>query len=161
MKYCLQKTKKGLRLLCLLFLSLTATAAFADVEPNNAIANATPLDLATEVTGTLNTEPAVDADDYYVIDLPDNGSLEATVAYSDGMTGFLYFYQPNGVQITNVPVNGTAVLNADCIGSGLIYVRVNSANTGNYTLSGAHISRAAGRHGAKQYAGHGAGNFCS
>ena len=123
-----------MRTIFLFFLCLTTGSVWADVEPNNDIASATPLVPATEVSGTLNTGGA-DADDYYEVVLPENGFVQASVTYEDGLTGFVYFYRSNGVQITNTFVSGAATLSADCIGSGAVYVRVNSSGTGDYSLA--------------------------
>ena len=119
-------------------LALISCLAFgqlkADVEPNDDIASANPLDLATEVSGTLNTGET-DADDYYELDLPENGLVEVSIDY-DGAGGFAYLYRSNGVQITFVSVvdGSPTLLSADCIGSGIIYVRLSSSGEVNYSL---------------------------
>lgn len=128
--------KKGLQLVLLFLLCSISGMTFADVEPNDDLATANPLELGAEVSGDLFVNPANDANDYYAVVLPANGEVTITAAYESGLNGFVYLYRSTGALITNVSVSGTtATLTADCVGSGLIYVRASrSSGSGNYTL---------------------------
>jgi hypothetical protein len=104
--------------------------AFADVEPNDDFANANPLNLGVEISGELGLS---DANDYYAVQLPENGEVSITATY-DGIGGFLYLYRSNQTQVGFVAISGTATLTRDCVGSGLVYVRA-SRNSGEGTYS--------------------------
>jgi uncharacterized protein YfaP (DUF2135 family) len=134
MKKVLYKTKSVQ--LMLLLLCMVSQSVFADVEPNDAIATATPLALATEVSGTLGIDPVSDANDYYSIVLPDDGTITLTATYDSGLGGFVYFYRPNGAFINFSAISGNTVeLSVDCIGAGTIYVRAfRNSGAGGYSL---------------------------
>ncbi len=128
--------KGRLRLILLLFLCSIAGASFADVEPNDNFATATPLEVGVQVSGDLGIDPSSDSNDYYAVELPANGEVTITATYESGLNGFLYLYRSSQAQITNINVNGTTgIITADCVGTGLVYVRTfRSSGSGTYTL---------------------------
>ncbi len=118
-----------------MLLASVYTQVWADTEPNNDLSTANALALNANHSGTLGT-PASDSDDWYVITLPNKGSVTATAVYDASLSGFVYFYRSNGSNI-NFSAGGTGskVLTADCIGSQTIYVRVNrTSGQGAYSL---------------------------
>ena len=118
----------------LFFMCLISGAMWADVEPNDDFATATQLELGVQVSGTLGEDPASDSNDYYAINLPENGLVTLTAEY-DGLGGFVYLYRSSGAQINFAGVNGVTTLSADCIGTGLIYSRaLRTSGSGSYTL---------------------------
>jgi hypothetical protein len=127
-------TRFAARSALLIAFGLLTLSAMADVEPNNSIATANPLALGTEQSGSLG-DPG-DNDDYYSISIPEDGSPSMTVTYAEGLSGTIYFYNPAGGLIASQALSGTtAELSTDCIGEGLIYVRLNrNSGSGEYSL---------------------------
>jgi hypothetical protein len=122
---------KSFALLCAAL--LCALWSYADVEPNNSIAQAESAALGS-LNGTV--EDGVDENDYYLFTLTENGLISADVSFDNG-TGRLIFYNSDGSQISFSGSGSTASLSSDCIAVGSWYVRVEyfGSGTANYSLN--------------------------
>ncbi len=126
----------GWRLL-LAILCLTATTAFADVEPNDNIATAEPLALNTLATGDLFVNPTNDANDYYIVTLPANGLVSVTGNYDSELSGFIQIYSASGSYLVgSADGSGEKMVSVNCIAAGTVYIRVyRSSGSGNYSFT--------------------------
>jgi hypothetical protein len=121
-----------------LILSVFAALSFCygqDVEPNDSQANASPAPINTPFTGTLGI-PASDNFDFFIFNLPGNGSVEAAVTFDAGLTGSVALLTPTGTFLSQ-SATGTGALSTSqaCIGSSQILVRLTrSTGAGSYTL---------------------------
>jgi len=127
-------TKFVARSVLLLAFGLFSVSAIADTEPNNSIAEANPLNLETDVDGTLAIDDG-DFNDYYQVELPANGDVTITASYEEGLSGFLYLYNASGAQL-GFASSATGTLTINCVHSGTVYARASrTAGSGSYTLS--------------------------
>jgi hypothetical protein len=129
-------TKPGWVMLILAF-CLFGLQSFADTEPNDNIASANSLALNTIQNGDLFVNPANDADDYYELTLPANGSVMVSGNFSAGLTGRFYFYNSNGTQVgLSSTGSGDIELSLNCLGEGTFYVRASrNSGSGSYTFT--------------------------
>lgn len=116
----------------------------SDVEPNNNL-NQTPetLTLGESLLGSIGyaTNAIVDANDYYLIDIPENGNLSIHIDAPETMSTRLFLYRVNGSAVSNTAaagIFGDHSLDQDCIGASTYIIRVQLISTsvcGNYSLS--------------------------
>ncbi len=111
--------------------------AWADTEPNDIIDDANSLALNIDHNGTLFTNPASDANDWYSISVPADGNITVSGSYAPGLNGYIYIYGGNEAQLTFVYAAGTDFsATVNCIGSGTIYIRINrTSGAGEYNLT--------------------------
>ena len=118
-------------LICLMVSSL----AWADTEPNNSIATAEAASLGT-LAGTLGT--ASDLSDFYLINLPADGKLTATLTTVAPLQARVLIYNQDGGSSVfgGYVTGGTIVLDRDCMAQGPVYVEVQrNAGAAAYTLN--------------------------
>lgn len=118
-------------LICLMVSSL----AWADTEPNNSIATAEAASLGT-LAGTLGT--ASDLSDFYLINLPADGKLTATLTTVAPLQARVLIYNQDGGSSVfgGYVTGGTIVLDRDCMAQGPAYVEVQrNAGAAAYTLN--------------------------
>ena len=114
---------KTQRLFSLIALLLLGTSAWADVEPNNSIAEAEPAAFGT-ITGDLGT--GADNDDYYVVTLPADGKLTLTLTTNGSLQARTVIYHGDGssVQFGGFVSGGTIVQTRDCLAAGDVIIRI-------------------------------------
>ncbi len=113
-----------------------------DQEPNNSVSQ-TPETITVDagVTGQIayTTDGSADPNDYFLVELQQNGTVHLSIETSDELTTRLYLIRTTGSSINSDPVSGvegTHTLSTSCIGAGTYVARVQSINgCGGYTLS--------------------------
>src|SRR5690554_1223553 len=123
-------------LLMFAFLGLSLQT-YADVEPNDDFATATPLALNTLQHGDLFIDPVNDLDDYYMVTLPANGLVSVTGSFNSELSGYIYIYSSSGAQLSySAAGSGEKSVSVDCIASGIVYIRVGrNSGSGNYSFT--------------------------
>src|SRR5690554_6089782 len=118
-------------------LCIGVVPTFGDVEPNDNIETAEPMELNTPYSGSLSDGPIVDNDDFYAVQVPEDGTL--TVDYTrtaDDLKVHVRIYRSTGgLVITSTLLQEEGSVTANCLAADLYYVSVQrySAN-GDYTI---------------------------
>ncbi len=134
-------TKRSFQSLCAIVMMFCSVSLFADTEPNNSIAEANPLSFNTEQSGSLAVEVG-DNNDYYSLELLENGTVHIEGNYADGLTGYIYLYNSAGGQLGfSSAGSGDKSLTIGCMAAGTVYVRINrSSGSGDYTFTASYTT---------------------
>jgi len=107
-----------------------------DTEPNNSIATASLIGIGVPNNGTLGS-PATDIEDFYLLNLPGDGTVTTSATLSTGLVGLLQYFRTNGTFLGQSAISsGPISFSLDCIGSPQIIVRVaRISGNGSYSLT--------------------------
>lgn len=133
--------------------------AITDTEPNNSIANSTPIELYKNIIGDIGYTSSgnTDKDDYYKMIIPSKGSVRIAcqISNTNGAPGYTYLYaydqrKLNGTILAKYIANNSSVAKGsvlsdtiflNCFNLDTLYLRWTSSGSFKYQFDVSYIDR--------------------